>query len=354
MNQAKRDELEHQIHCQCGCNLDVYTCRTTDFSCEVSPRDAPRRDGARRRRLLGAGDHRRVHERVRRARADGAAAPAGSTSPRGSRRSSRSRRGSRSCSWCCGAFARPRSRPRSRHRSADATPDRAGAPRRARAQRRSVTPLIVGAVLAVIALVVVLYPLFGDLALPTRRAAHSAKAPRRASRRCRRCARSSSIARPASSPTATMPRSRRATRARRWRPCATRMRASAGPSGDAAEAVILQYRRRQRGCSACGPRPEPDAIYCSTCGRYLAGELRALPRANHRDRRALLRSAAAHRSRPNGEPHARLHGYSSSRSSRRSATLSGTNVHARQSEPASPKPTYMSDRDSAPRRTPRR
>jgi cytochrome c-type biogenesis protein CcmH len=37
MNQAKRDELEHHLHCQCGCNLDVYTCRTTDFSCEVSP-----------------------------------------------------------------------------------------------------------------------------------------------------------------------------------------------------------------------------------------------------------------------------------------------------------------------------
>ncbi|HEY8795338.1 MAG TPA: cytochrome c-type biogenesis protein CcmH [Gemmatimonadaceae bacterium] len=37
MSQAKRDELEHHIHCQCGCNLDVYTCRTTDFSCEVSP-----------------------------------------------------------------------------------------------------------------------------------------------------------------------------------------------------------------------------------------------------------------------------------------------------------------------------
>jgi cytochrome c-type biogenesis protein CcmH len=37
MDQAKRDELEHHIHCQCGCNLDVYTCRTTDFSCEVSP-----------------------------------------------------------------------------------------------------------------------------------------------------------------------------------------------------------------------------------------------------------------------------------------------------------------------------
>jgi cytochrome c-type biogenesis protein CcmH len=37
MTAAQRDELEHQIHCQCGCNLDVYTCRTTDFSCSVSP-----------------------------------------------------------------------------------------------------------------------------------------------------------------------------------------------------------------------------------------------------------------------------------------------------------------------------
>src|SRR5256885_4671963 len=37
MTSAERDELEHQIHCQCGCNLDVYTCRTTDFACSVSP-----------------------------------------------------------------------------------------------------------------------------------------------------------------------------------------------------------------------------------------------------------------------------------------------------------------------------
>jgi cytochrome c-type biogenesis protein CcmH len=33
----QRDTLEHQIRCQCGCTLDVYTCRTTDFSCQVSP-----------------------------------------------------------------------------------------------------------------------------------------------------------------------------------------------------------------------------------------------------------------------------------------------------------------------------
>jgi len=29
--------VEHRIKCQCGCNLDVYTCRTTDFTCTFSP-----------------------------------------------------------------------------------------------------------------------------------------------------------------------------------------------------------------------------------------------------------------------------------------------------------------------------
>lgn len=33
----QRDALEHHIHCQCGCLLDIYTCRTTDFTCPVSP-----------------------------------------------------------------------------------------------------------------------------------------------------------------------------------------------------------------------------------------------------------------------------------------------------------------------------
>jgi cytochrome c-type biogenesis protein CcmH len=37
MTDAQRDDLEHQIKCQCGCPLDVFTCRTTDFSCSVSP-----------------------------------------------------------------------------------------------------------------------------------------------------------------------------------------------------------------------------------------------------------------------------------------------------------------------------
>jgi cytochrome c-type biogenesis protein CcmH len=37
MSDDARDALEHRIHCQCGCTLDVYTCRTTDFTCPVSP-----------------------------------------------------------------------------------------------------------------------------------------------------------------------------------------------------------------------------------------------------------------------------------------------------------------------------
>ncbi len=35
---AQRDDLEHKIQCRCSCTLDVYTCRTTDFTCPVSPR----------------------------------------------------------------------------------------------------------------------------------------------------------------------------------------------------------------------------------------------------------------------------------------------------------------------------
>lgn len=37
MTDQERDDLEHRIHCQCGCTLSVFICRTTDFSCQVSP-----------------------------------------------------------------------------------------------------------------------------------------------------------------------------------------------------------------------------------------------------------------------------------------------------------------------------
>jgi cytochrome c-type biogenesis protein CcmH len=40
--EADNDEavktIERQLKCSCGCNLDIFTCRTTDFTCETSPR----------------------------------------------------------------------------------------------------------------------------------------------------------------------------------------------------------------------------------------------------------------------------------------------------------------------------
>jgi cytochrome c-type biogenesis protein CcmH/NrfF len=30
-------ELEQKLKCTCGCNLDIYVCRTTDFTCQYSP-----------------------------------------------------------------------------------------------------------------------------------------------------------------------------------------------------------------------------------------------------------------------------------------------------------------------------
>jgi len=36
-NDAAIKTLEHRLKCTCGCNLDIYTCRTTDFTCTYSP-----------------------------------------------------------------------------------------------------------------------------------------------------------------------------------------------------------------------------------------------------------------------------------------------------------------------------
>jgi cytochrome c-type biogenesis protein CcmH/NrfF len=36
-NDKSIQTLEKKLRCTCGCGLDVYTCRTTDFSCTYSP-----------------------------------------------------------------------------------------------------------------------------------------------------------------------------------------------------------------------------------------------------------------------------------------------------------------------------
>ena len=56
---------------------------------------------------------------------------------------------------------------------------------------------------------------------------------------------------------------------------ATEQRAVSPDALDLAEEAILRYRRRTSSCAVCGPRPEPDALYCSTCGRYLPGRCNA-------------------------------------------------------------------------------
>src|SRR5215831_12920358 len=44
--------------------------------------------------------------------------------------------------------------------------------------------------------------------------------------------------------------------------------ATAG-ADDEIEAAVRAYRAAHLACPTCGPRPEPDAAYCSNCGRYL-------------------------------------------------------------------------------------
>ena len=36
-NDATIQQIERQLKCTCGCNLDIFTCRTTDFTCQFSP-----------------------------------------------------------------------------------------------------------------------------------------------------------------------------------------------------------------------------------------------------------------------------------------------------------------------------
>jgi hypothetical protein len=44
---------------------------------------------------------------------------------------------------------------------------------------------------------------------------------------------------------------------------------AAAQASDPIEARVRAYRMTHRECPTCGLRPEPDAIYCSTCGSFL-------------------------------------------------------------------------------------
>jgi hypothetical protein len=140
-----------------------------------------------------------------------------------------------------------------------------------------VSALIIGTVLALAALGFVLYPLFREGAPAVARAVKPRRAPREpsASERAVAILREVEFDRE----TGKLSESdyeilkgtytRQALAALRSEDSAAA--SAAGVPDDEVEAVILRYRARPSTCEACGPRPEPDAIYCSSCGRYLAG-----------------------------------------------------------------------------------
>ena len=57
-----------------------------------------------------------------------------------------------------------------------------------------------------------------------------------------------------------------ALRARYTSEAVTALRARESAADDPVEAEIRRVRAQTRVCKTCGPRPEPGALYCSTCG----------------------------------------------------------------------------------------
>lgn len=130
-----------------------------------------------------------------------------------------------------------------------------------------VIALLVGTALAVGALAFVLYPLFFDARQVARRAAPIADASESAIVALREIEFDRATGK-LSEPDYAELKATYATRA------LAEMREAGAPPGAAAdvdpvEARVRAYRQARKECGTCGLRPEPDAIYCSTCGTYL-------------------------------------------------------------------------------------
>ena len=187
MSKDERDALEHEIRCQCGCTLDVYTCRTTDFSCQVSP-----------------AMHRDVLSLVE---------------------------GGYSAQEILDAFVQTYG------------------------ERALMSPKREG---------------FNWAGYLVPFAALGAGAAEQEAVVALREIEFDRVTGKLSDGDYDELRSRYTERA------LDAMRRGASPAGsasadDAVEAAVLAYRSRLKQCANCGPRPEPDAIYCSTCGHYLPG-----------------------------------------------------------------------------------
>lgn len=130
-------------------------------------------------------------------------------------------------------------------------------------------PLVLGAVLAVGALSYVLYPLFaGPTPAPRRRVTLPTEASDTAEQEAVAALREIEFDRV----TGKLSDADYAElKARYTERALTAMRGRNATDDDRIEAAVLAYRARIPSCTRCGPRPEPDAIYCSACGSYLPG-----------------------------------------------------------------------------------
>lgn len=129
------------------------------------------------------------------------------------------------------------------------------------------TALIIGTLLAVGALAFVLYPLFFGARASSRRPA-SAKDTGESAIVALREIEFDRATGKLSEPDYNELKATYAARA------LAEMRASSGAAAevDPVESRVRAYRAARKECPTCGLRPEPDAVYCSTCGTYLDGK----------------------------------------------------------------------------------
>jgi hypothetical protein len=134
-----------------------------------------------------------------------------------------------------------------------------------------VAALIAGTVLAVGALAFVLFPLFFTVRDPARRHVERRDAEDSAILALREIEFDRATGKLSESDYAELKStySARALRELRVQGAGGTAAAALAEPLDAIEARVRAFRLTHRECASCGLRPEPDAIYCSTCGAYL-------------------------------------------------------------------------------------